>query len=97
MSYISIYSINISLRLIFIIIFCQTMDWNKYFNDQIDQKAGYNKVTDFNGNLTGGYMLGFIPKIGLFSNLWSDTKDFLKFITNRKTKFNEDNEIKKLI
>ena len=42
-------------------------------------------------------MAGFIPKIGLFSNLWSDPKDFLKFITNKKTKYNEDNEIKKLI
>ena len=62
------------------------MDWNKYFNDQIDQKAGYNKLNDFNGNLTGGYVAGFIPKIGLFSNLWSDTKNYFKLITNKNVK-----------
>ena len=78
MSYISIYSINISLRLIFIIIFCQTMDWNKYFNDQIDHRAGYNKETGFNGNLAGGYLAGYLPKKELFSNLLSDTQDIFK-------------------
>ena len=45
------------------------MDWYKYFNDQIDHKAGYNKVTDFNGNLAGGYLGGYLPKKGSFLKL----------------------------
>ena len=51
------------------------MDWNNYYNEQIDKSKNYtlNKVSDFSGNQTGG----FIKPLGKF--LWNQVGNFAKW------------------
>jgi hypothetical protein len=51
------------------------MDWNNYYNEQIDKSKNYtlNKVSDFSGNQTGGFIRpfgNFLMKQNIKFNKW---------------------------
>ena len=76
------------------------MDWDRYYQDQIDKsaKSRLNKVSDFTGNQTGGFIRPFgtfLWKQNFALRKWLHPEDYQRAVDEHYQRVVEENEEKR--